>query len=444
MAAGTDRLALEGIMKTVQAPKIVKALNDLNPLKDIVETIDVDESWGGFEVTFPAVVDRNIAGTMFGGEDTAIPDASNMVAVKVRINQAKQYGRVRMTWESIQDTSGKGFAWKRARQFEMDGLIDSLARREEAALTLDGRGVLARVDEANPDGDTTLELDAPGGITGDNFGNRFTAKNMFLMFVNPATGALRTQSAAAAKVTAVNSDGTDVTVGTASDIGTDVANSDFVVQAANSSVTAITDTSWENAWWGLVGLFDDGTFRTNYFGIDRNLYDAYNTYVVGSTGALSMDLLQRSVDVVDQKLGGKVNILFMHHDIRRLVLQLQDADRRYTSDRLLSPDIGTKAMTQGEITVGTIPIKVIRDFPLDMIMGIDTKKAGITQYVSEPGKWADEFSGSILKQVGTGSTLKDSAEAYWRRRKQVYADMPGVAFRLDAITGQTHVTVRAP
>jgi len=415
---------------------IGEAVNEKNPLRDLIKFENVP--YGGSEVSYPVTVDRGIAGTMFVGEDGAIADAANRVHAKHVIDQKKQIGRVRFTWEVMNDTSKGAYAYKAAQRDEMEGIVKDLARRDEAALSLDGRGVLARIDEGTPSGNTTLELDAPGGITNDNFGNRFIFNNMYLGAVNPASGTLRS---GISKVSAVNSDGTDVTTAAAPNAAW--ANSDYIVQAAASDTTSILDTSWEQAWMGLMGLVDDGTYRTNYFGVNRDTYEAFKSYVVASTGALSMDLMQRVVDVVDQKLGGSINIILAHHSTRRLVLELQDSDRRYSGENLMRPDIGTRAMKQKDIPVGGIPIRALRDFPLDVMMFLDTEGSDFRQYTSVKGEWASE-SGSILKQVGTGSSLRDSFEAYYRRRHQNFMRNPGMNARLDGITGQTLVVVRAP
>jgi hypothetical protein len=133
------------------------------------------------------------------------------------------------------------------------------------------------------------------------------------------------------------------------------------------------DSSYEHAWWGLMALVDDGTYRNNYFGVDRSTVPAYASYVTASTGALSTDLMQRVSDVLDQKLGGKVDIILCHHSTRRLVIQLTDADRRYSGANLMKPDAGTVAFQQGDIPFGSVPVRAIRDFPLDVMMFLDKK-----------------------------------------------------------------------
>lgn len=394
----------------------------------------------GREIVRVAHTSRNVS-PMFVGEDSAFADAGQQGYSRMLVDQRKLMSRLRMTWEVMQDSTSNEGAFISARKSEMQYLIDDMARRDEYALNSDGRGVLALVDDTNPDGDTTLTLDAPGGITNDNFGNRFLSAGMYIAFVNPANGALRTQAGAMRKVTAVSNDGTNVTLSSAS-VGTDVADSDYVVQAATSTTSDVTDTSYEHAWWGLMALVDDGTYRASYFGLDRTTTPAYSSYVTASTGALSTDLIQRVSDIVDQKLNGKVSNMLCHHSTRRLIIQLTDADRRYMGASLLRPDPGTIAFKQGDVPFGDVPVRALRDFPLDVLMFLDLNNAGFREYVSEPGKWVDE-DGSVLWRVGTGSTGRDAFEAWYRMRKQYFLEYPGFCARLDGVTGQSLVVQRA-
>jgi hypothetical protein len=187
---------------------------------------------------------------------------------------------------------------------------------------------------------------------------------------------------------------------------------------------------------------DDGTYRANYFGINRSEVPAYSSYVTASTGALSTDLIQRVSDVVDQKLNGKISLILCHHSTRRLVIQLTDADRRYSGANLAKPDPATVAFTQGDIPFGSVPVRALRDFPLDVMMFLDVAGAGFKEYVSESGKWVDE-DGSVLQRVGLGSSFRDAFEAVYRMRKQYFVENPASCARLDGITGQSLIVQRA-
>lgn len=433
-----DKHALDAIFKEVYEEGVSEGVAQANPLRDVIKTESVP--FRGREIVKLAHTSRNVS-PMFVGEDSAFADAGQQGYTRLFVDQRKLMARIRMTYEVMNDSTSNEGAFISARKSEMQYLIDDMARRDEYALAMDGRGVLALVDETDPDGNTTLELDAPGGITSDNFGNRFVSSGMYIGFVNPSTGALRS-STTKAKVTAVNSDGTDVTVDAAGNIGTAAANNDYVVQVANSSVTDVLDTSYEHAWWGLMALVDDGTYRDDYFGADRANVPAYSSYVTASTGALSTDLMQRVSDVVDQKLGGRVSMILCHHSVRRLVIQLTDADRRYMGSSLSRPDPATVAFKQGDVPFGDVPVRAIRDFPLGVMMFLDLKNAGFKEYVSEPGKWVDE-DGSVLVRVGTGTSGRDAFEAWYRIRKQYFMEYPAYCARLDGITGDSLVVQRA-
>ena len=436
--AGADTQALGVTLKEVFESGVSEGVHNKNPLRDLIKT--EKSSFMGETITRLMHTSRNVS-PMFVGEDSAFAEAGQQGYARFNIDQKKLMSRLRMTWEIMVDSTSSEGAFVSARKSEMQYLIDDMALRDEYALASDGRGVLALIDEASPNGDTTLELDAPGGITNDNFGNRFVSAGMYLAFIDPASGAFRSVTDNA-KVTAVNSDGTDVTVDSASNISSSAANSDYVVQAADKDVTSVNDTSFEKAWWGLMALVDDGTYRASYFGVTRADVPATSSYVTASTGALSTDLIQRVSDVLDQKLGGQTNIILCHHSTRRLVIQLTDSDRRYMGASLLRPEPGTVAFKQGDVPFGDVPVRAIRTFPLDVMMFLDTANAGFKEYVSEPGKWVDE-DGSVLVRVGTGSTGRDAFEAWYRMRKQYFLEYPAYCARLDGVTGQSLVVQRA-
>lgn len=438
-AAGVDTTVLSGLEKDIFEQGVSEGVNNAFPLKDVFQLVKVDYKGGAGHV-FSHHNGRNVS-PMAVREDGAFAEAGSQNHVKGRIDVRKVMARLRMTAEAMEFYTSSEATYKNAMADEKTRLVDDIAYRNETYLATDGRGILGLVDEADPDGDTTLELDAPGNITGDNFGNRFIQKGMYLVFVNPSTGAIRA-STTKAKVTAVNSDGTDVTVDAAANIGTAVANSDYVVQAANSAVTSVLDTSYEAAPWGLPALIDDSTNRDNYFGLSRTDVPSLKSYVVASAGAFSLDLAQRTADVTNQKLGGEIDMLVMHHSVRREYIKLLDADRRYNDSQAQRPDGGTAAFKMGDLTLGGVAVKAIRSVGLDQVYFLDTKRSGFKQYQAEAGKF-EERDGSIWQRDGSGSTAKHAFEAWWYQWYQNFATNPGYNARWDGVTGQTLVVVRA-
>lgn len=433
MAGGANTQTIGGLYKTVYENFVSEQTNNKFPFKDLLKWEQVD--FAGQDKVYNAHVSRNVS-PMWVGEDGAFANAGSQGSIKIHVGQRKLMARVRLTSEVIHDSMKSEGAFRSARKDEMTRIIDDIARMEEYSVTSDGRGVLALIDDGTPSGSSTMTVDAPGGVTGDDFGNRFFLKGMFVAAVDPTTGAIR---AGIVKVTDCSSDGTSLTFDAAPNAAW--ADNDYLVQAANSSVTDILDTSYEHAAWGLTALFDDGTYRDNYFNAPRSTFAQYQSYVKASTGTISEDLFQQISDVVDQRLGGITDLLTTHHSVRRLVQAITRPDRRYSGNNLMKPDAGDAAFTQGEIPFGGVPIKALRTHPLAMIFGLDSKGVEMVRYGSDKGSWVDE-DGSVFVRVGSGESGRDAFEAWYRKRYQNHARVPGKAWRADAITGQSLIVVR--
>lgn len=436
--AGVDTTILSGLEKDVFEKGVSEGVNNKFPLADFFETdtdiSDVDYLGGGGHV-WAHHVGRNVS-PMFVREGSAFASAGAQRHVKGRIDIRKMMARLYMTAESMQFYQRSEASYANAMADEKTRLVDDIAYREEYALSSDGRGVLALLSD-DPGTGTDVDVDSPANISGSSFGNRFIQKDMFVGAVNPATGALR---AGVVKVSAVNSDGSDFTADAAVD--TVWADNDYIVQCANASVTSVLDTSYEAAFWGLPALIDDGTNRDLYFGISRTDAPSLKSYVVSSAGAFSLDLAQRTADVVNQKLGGEIDTLAMHHSVRREYIKLLNADRRYSGDKLSKPDGGTVAMKQGDLTLGECTVKAIRSIGLAQVYFLDTKRSGFKKYVAEDGKFEDR-DGSIWVRDGSGTSARHAFEAWWYCWKQYFCQNPGFNARWDGVTGQTLVVVRS-
>ncbi len=434
---GADSTAVFGLYKDVFEEGIAEGVNNVNPLGDIFKPEKVDYK-GGKGQTFVAHVGRNPS-PMFVAEDGAFAGAGAQRHVNGTVNVRKMMARIRLTQESMDDSVSSEAAWRSAKKDEMTRIIDDIAKREEFALACDGRGILAAV--AAGSSGTTLQLKNPGNIANASFGNRFVQAGMYIGAVNPADGSLRS---GIVKVVSTSDDGASVILDQVYTNITSIATSDYIVQVANSGVTDILDTSYEHAYWGLPALVDDGTNRANYYEIQRSLVPLYKSYVLSSAGALATDVMQRTADVLYQKLNGQVDRLLMHPSVRREFIKLTEADRRYTyapGDNNRT-DPGTKSFGDpgGDITMGEVKVTPIRTLGLDQVYFLDTKRMAAKQYVAEPGRFVDE-DGSILVRDGVGDNARHAFEAWWFARKQNFAGNPAVCARWDGVTGQTLVVV---
>jgi hypothetical protein len=435
---GSDTATEDGLLKNTYEDVIAEGVINKFPLKDAFKL--KESPWaGGRGKEWSAHIERNNS-PMAVGQDSAIPVADNQKYITGFITQKKIMARWRVTQEQLDDTQSREGSYRSSRTENMERLIDDIAYREEFYLGTDGRGVFGILDTATSG--VTLELNSPGNISSSGvalasaFGNRYIKKGMYLAGINPTTGVIRSNTP---KVTAVNSDGTDVTASAAPSWTT----GDYVVQAANSAVTDTLDTAYEKAPWGLTALIDDGTYRQNYFGVDRFIWANYASYVVAATGALSFDLLQRVSDVVNQKLGGEIDAIWSHHSVRRVYILLTQADRRYAdAASRANPDGGTRAFKQEDLTMGSVSYKAIRTLGLRQMFLVDTQGCDFVRYTSEKGKWVSGTSGEILVRDGTGTNARHAWEAWYYKRYNLFARNPGKAARLDALTGMTFVVVR--
>lgn len=436
---GATGASIDGILKDFYEDYVQQGINDLNPLSDIIEEKDTDKEYGGRQFVYPAEVDPNKS-PMFTNEYGLFAEAGVTTDLQVKGTVKKMMGRIMLTPETIYDTASRKGSWEDVMDQQMGGLVKRIARRAEIALNLDGRGVICRINDATPSGSTEVFVDSPGGITGATFGSRYAERGIYVAAINPATGGIR---AGISKIASLPSAGTSIIFESAPNAAW--ADNDYLVKAANASVTDPLDTEYESAYWGLLALVDDGTYRTDYFNVDRTVFDYVNSYVNPSTGALSFDALQMVADVNDQRMGGATDLMLAHHSIRRLYIKLTQADRRYTGQDLQKPDGGTVAFakpSKGDITMGEVPIRVIRDFAYGTLMGLDTAQMKLCRYVSEKGKWVNDLDGRVLVRAGVGATARDAAEAWYRQRLQYHMKLPSVCWRMDGITGATIVVVR--
>lgn len=437
-AGGADSTTILGIDKDVFEDGIAEGVNNENPLKDIISFQKVDYK-GGLGHVFTRHVGRNVS-PFFGAEDAAFPEAGAQRHLQGRVTVKKMYARVRLTAEAMDDTQSSEGAWKSAKKDEMQRIIDDIAKREEFSLSCDGRGVLCLLN-----GSATAAVwpvDSPGNIAGADFGNRFAQVNMFIGAINPANGSLRTSIR---KVVSNATAGTSITFDSSTFTGW--ADNDYLVQVANSAVTDVLDTSYEQAYWGLPAMIDDGTNRAVAYGIQRSLDPSFSSYVLSSAGAMSTDAMQRTSDVVYQKLGGEINLLLMHPSVRREFIKLTEADVRYgpRAKSSLNSNPGTVAFGKnpaqaGAMDLGDADVRGIRTLGLGQIYFLDTKRAGLKQYVAEPGRFIDE-DGAVLVRDGIGTTARHAFEAWWYARKQNFLAGPGFCARWDGVTGQTLVVV---
>jgi hypothetical protein len=400
--------------------RIMNTLNDENQIQDFMTTDVSSEGWQGRRKIVPVKVGRNHSTGSIGSRG-ALPQAGRSAYVDFQIPMRDVYGRVGFEEWVIKQSRNKKGAYAEVIDQEMTGMVEDLAFRRNVMGWLAGTGILALVNGTHTTA-TTLELKAPGNVTGTSMANRYlqgdATSGMLLAILDSSTQAIK----GTATITACNTDGTDVTLDTA----ITAADGDYVVIAQTP-----TQNSYNKEPEGILAGIDDGTYVATYHGVSRTTYPIMKSYVLTSVGPLSLDAMQQPIDVVNIKVGKGVKVLGMEHAVRRAYVNLLEGDRRYTGADLSRPDGGTAAAKKPSgrrsITFGDIPFLVDRDAPYGMIFGIDPDSW--VRYSETDGEWADD-EGSILKWV----TGYDEYTAFYRIFENYHCHFPARNFRMEGIT----------
>lgn len=416
-----NRATLDGILKEVYAPYIRDQVSTYSPVQEMFEKI-TDADWEGRQVREAAIMSYN-EGVGATTEDGNLPTAGNFDPQQFVIPMKYLNATFKMTKQMMESAKTSKGAFKNATRVSFDTVIRNLKRERARMLWGSGTGVLALVN-GDPGTGTTLTVDSPGGIAGSVGGARFLRKGMMIGFVNPTGPALRTGGARV--ITAVAADGNSVTVDAAIDGA--VADNDYVVRANIASVTSLGDTGTNNEPMGLTGLIDDGTLVGTYFGLSRTTYPQLKARLDAAVGPLSLDVIQKNIDYVEQQHDSQIDGFCCHHAVRRAYLALLEADRRYTGADLRSPDGGTKVVKRSAyITYGGLPIVEDKFAPYDQLFGY--QKSNFRRYVQKEGEWADDDGAILNRENG-----KDNWTAFYRIWENYFCDRPGAQFYLTGIT----------
>lgn len=408
----------DAILKEWYEPSVVSQIeNKTRILKSFGEadapTVD------GRRVVFPLHIGRN-TGVMSSVEGATLPTPGRQNFVDIHIPLRKTVGRINITKDVIDASRTNRGSFKRAMSTEMDGLVRDISDYRNEMLCGYGNGIVAQISGAAGASATTLTAKNPGGFTGTTNPNRFIQRDQTLALVRNG-GVIGIYT-----VIAPVESGSYNTFTVAANALTS-ADNDYLVRAASTSTTAITDTDWQQPIMGLFGLVDDSTFVQNLHGVNRTTYPVFRSFVLPSVGALSLDAMQRAFDAAEMKGQGNISEMWCEHSVRRAYLSLLEADRRYTDEKLRKPDGGTAAVKGGDITFGGVPFRTERDFPYGYIVGVDTDT--LQRYVNVRGQWEDE-DGNVLSR----SQNTHDFTALWYMKDNFSCDRPNSNFRMDGVT----------
>ena len=419
---GADLTSWDPLFKDDYAPAIVNQLAEENNALKFMESETADDSWQGRKKVQPVKIGRNWSVGSIGA-DGALPQAGRSAYKDFEIPMRDTYGRVGFERYVIEQSRNKKGSWQQVIPAEMDALTEDLSFARNRMAWGYGSGILALVNGAASAGDTVITVDAPGNVAGSVMGNRYvfgdSISGQYIAFLNPSTFAIEHT----AFVSAVAATGLTITIDTVVPAG-GVSNNALIVTAQTP-----TQHSRNKEPEGLLAGIDDGTYVDTYHALSRTTYPILKSYVTTGVGALSLDAIQKWIDALSIRVGKGVDLFACEHAVRRAVLTLLEADRRYTGADLMRPDGGTAAAkkpTGRKITYGDIPFMEDRDAPYRMLFGIN--KESWIRYVMSEGKFADD-DGTVLKWVSGF----DQWTAFFYIMDNFHCQRPNANFRAEGI-----------
>jgi hypothetical protein len=350
----------------------------------------------GRRVIQPVHVSRN-TGVSSLGSGGLLPTAGNQGYVDLTIPYKYVYGRVDIGGTVMKQTRTSQGAFDDVMDTEIEGAIKDGARDLSRQVMGDGTGTLCQISDTNASATHSL-INGQGVADNDDIPGRFLAPGQILVGITALTGAfefVRTVSSVSANMQ---------TVVFTSTVTPSAANT-VLVRAGSASAAALADSAYNNETIGLLGMVDDGTYVSSYFGNTRASFPGLNAFRADlAQGNLSLDVMHRAFHAVDTVGDGKIQMLVANQITAREYYSLLQVMKRYVDTNALSPDGGLKRRSDNQgyaIEFNQVPLREDRDCPLGLLFGIDTDS--FRRYSITEGEWADDDGRILLRNATTDS-----------------------------------------
>jgi hypothetical protein len=424
MAQDTTTAGFDAALKNVYQGPIREQLNDHTNLLDLFTKGEVDQyKWEGKQVIFALHKSRN-SGVKAAAEGGTLPAAGKQGYANLTVPMKFLYGRIELTAQVIKASRSDKGSFARAMDEEQKRLVGDLSRQRNRILAGFGQGTLATISSGT--NSATQGLSAPGGVAGTTNVTRFVKAGMVVAITDSTGATLR------AVQTVLSVSEPNIVL----DAPVNTTTGDLISLGTNA--VSPGESSYNLEPMGLLGLVDSTTYVSSIFGLDRS--QAANAFfrsnISTSVGTLNADLLQRNIDNAEEVSGKLIDRFVSHMSVRRELLKLTDADRRYAGGSSAQNfDAGNKS-SKKDMTHNDIPIKTDKDFAYGTLMGLSTEN--LFWIPEQEGEWADE-DGSILLR----SKDKDNYEGRYRLFENMFCDQGNANFRMDGITATVSSSVFA-
>jgi hypothetical protein len=423
-----DLAAINPLLKDEYEDYVAELVHTETTALDLFTEGDT-ESADGRRVIIPAHLRRDHAGVGFVGEGRQLPTPSAEQSAFYTIPFRKSAARFQITKEAIDQAQTNRGSFTRTLSYIMDHLVENLVDIRNKAMCHFGSDIIARAS-ATLSSVTLQTAKDPGGVTmpsGVSNASRFVQVGQILAVLRAGAILANTPLTVTAVAPSANFNNFSVAANTAS-----ILANDLYVRAGSTTVTDVADTSFMQAPMGLLGMVDDGTYVSDYFGIARSTWDVVKSYVFTSVGALSSDILQQGIDVAYSRGRGKISKFLCEQAVRRAYLLLREGDVRYDvgvsgGNGNVNLDAGTRAGQLGKtVTWAGIDVLVDYNFPYGIMIGLDDST--LVRYTVVPGKFEDWGGSVLLPAAGT-----HTATGLFYIYDNFFLDAPNKCVRFDGI-----------
>lgn len=379
------------------AGPIVSQFNDSVPLYKGADKSKL--KWNGLQVNRPIKVRRNPGiGTITDGG--TLPTIGKQTTAQAVVQSRFSYLRFGMTGPMIKASQGDKGAFVSIMEFEMEQGMTDLTQDQNRQAFWNGSGKLGALASAAV---ATNTISVSGRSSGE-LGSKYLEVGMVVDLVN-AAGTIQA---------------TAVTINSFTQGATSTVVLDTVVSADDAAIV-VRSGSYNNEVQGLLTTLDGLT--TEVYGINRATYPVFNGNVVDLNGAqLSLDSLQRTLNLARQAGGSSIAAIFTDYDSERYLNKLLVADKRYVGDKVK----GDGSFTDKEksyLEFGGAPVTPDKDCPGQNFFFMPAK--GWSKDVLSEMEWADETGSYMISQSSA-----DSFEVRLRLFYNFFPEKPSTMARL--------------
>lgn len=424
---------IDALLKSFYRDVLVNLINNDTRLLDIFTKGDAKSlSSDGRNVIYPIITNRN-QGVGAIGAGKVLPRAGYQETTDVTVPFRYTYGRIQLEEQAIAQSETNKGAFIKGLTLEMDGLKRDMARIRNRMLFGYGVGILCRVDGSHSSSATTINVRDPGGFTGSVNGARFLQTNQTIAVIRNATPTSAADAdiiGTGATISAIAANRASITISAGGFGAVTLNDGDMIVaQPAGSDSNAQTSVNREPM--GIQGIVDDGTYLATLHGVSRTTYPQLNSSVITLNGAISIDVMDRALDISDERGNGNIKRIVAHHSIVREYEKILISMKRYVNkDGAMNPDAGFSNNAK-DLEFSGIPITKERMAPYGTMFFIDSSSA--VRYALKDGEWADR-DGTVL--LRTPDNI-DAYEARFRIFDNFMIDRPDSCARIDGIQGAT-------